>query len=326
MAITSERGRPARIFASQQCGIYIVSSNFLELWVPQESSKMFDLAEALARLLSGTEDYAPVVQAWADSAREFEKGLQVFLERIAPTFAALAEIDWVAAKRRLDELPEKSKAAMMLASSQGWFFGWHDSLQSLMELVESLAMVSPTDIDDVMTRYYRENFLPFAKELSERHPDRAAAIGAAVHAHTSLGVDGYLLSVPVFIAQADGLLTEITRVRSAMMKTSDGELQGSKALRERLASDSESLDMIYPLLNLHLLDFMKSSSARQTAAQTSGTSFTALNRHQVMHGELSNYGTEINSLKAFSFLVFVGAHLPIVLERDRVQSSIVAGP
>jgi hypothetical protein len=40
-----------------------------------------------------------------------------------------------------------------------------------------------------------------------------------------------------------------------------------------------------------------------------------------MHGEFSVYGTEINSLKAFSFLVCVGAHLPAVLERESTKGS-----
>jgi len=94
------------------------------------------------------------------------------------------------------------------------------------------------------------------------------------------------------------------------------ELQGSKAIRERLAANQGSLDLVQPILKLHESDFMKSAAARQITALASGESFTALNRHQVMHGESSDYGTEINSLKAFSFLVCVGAHLPAVLEHE----------
>jgi hypothetical protein len=101
-----------------------------------------------------------------------------------------------------------------------------------------------------------------------------------------------------------------------MMKDRKGqEFLASKALREKLAADQKSLDLLHPILMLHETDFMKSAEARQLAAQASGESFTALNRHQVMHGESSDYGTEINSLKAFSFLVCVGAHLPAVLDR-----------
>ena len=66
---------------------------------------------------------------------------------------------------------------------------------------------------------------------------------------------------------------------------------------------------------------MMSAKARENAAQASGKSFTALNRHQVMHGERSDYGTEINSLKAFSFSVFAGLHIPAVLIRDAASGS-----
>jgi len=136
-----------------------------------------------------------------------------------------------------------------------------------------------------------------------------------------MGSEGYLLSIPVFIAQADGLLTEITEVKSGMMRDRSGkELQASKALREKLAG-SEALGFLHPILNLHESDFMKSAEARQIAAQAAGESFTALNRHQVMHGESSDYGTEINSLKAFSFLVCVGSHLPAVLKWESSKST-----
>lgn len=283
----------------------------------QENPAGLDLDGAVKHFLQGLDAYAPIVLGLLEVARAVELQLETLAEEAMPSLVALAQIDWATLKRRLDELPEKSKAAMILASSKGWFFGWNDGLQSLMELVETLEVTQPADIDEVMAQYYRINLRPFTDELASKYPDRAAAIQAAVNAHSSLGCEGYLLSIPVFIAQADGLLTEITKVKSAMMKDHKGqEFLASKALREKLAADQKSLDLLHPILMLHETDFMKSAEARQLAAQASGESFTALNRHQVMHGESSDYGTEINSLKAFSFLVCVGAHLPAVLERE----------
>ncbi len=235
-------------------------------------------------------------------------------KKAMPSLLALAQFDWATLKRRLDELPEKSKAAMDLTLSKGWFFGWNDGLHSLMELIETLGVTQPADIDEVMARYYRINLRPFTDELTSKYPVRAAAIQAAVNAHSSLGCEGFLLSTPVFIAQADGLLTEITKVKSALNRMGK-ELQASRALREKHAADPKSLDFLQQIMMLHESDFMKSAEARQIAAQTSGKSFTALNRHQVMHGKSSDYGTEINSLKAFSFLVCAGLHLPAVQNR-----------
>src|SRR3981189_2557209 len=92
-----------------------------------------------------TEAYARFAQGVFDVARVIHHELQTiaekvapYLEKAAPYLVALAQIDWAAVKQRLDELPKKSKDAMRLALAEGWFFGWHDGLQSLMELVESL--------------------------------------------------------------------------------------------------------------------------------------------------------------------------------------------
>jgi hypothetical protein len=54
------------------------------------------------------------------------------LEKATPTLVAMAQIDWASLKRAMDELPEKSKAAMILASSKGWYFGWNDELARIM--------------------------------------------------------------------------------------------------------------------------------------------------------------------------------------------------
>lgn len=279
-------------------------------------------AETIRKFLQGLEVCAPAILEGLAAIGAMEKQLRTFS---APYVTALAQADWANMnrwlddlpniQRRLDELPQKSKEAMILASAKGWFFGWFDSLQGVTELIEKLKATKSEDIDEVMAEYYRKNLQFLTDELVNKYSDRAHIIKAAVNAHRTLGSDGYLLSIPIFIAQADGLLTEITKVKSAMMKDrGQQEMQASRALREKLASDQESLDLIYPVLKLHELDFMKSADERQALAKASGKPFTALNRHQVMHGESLDYGTEVNSLKAFSFLVFVGAHLPMVLE------------
>ena len=291
--------------------------------VSQESPATVDSDGTIKRFLAGLEIYAPVI------LNKLAEIAVLAQQHVAPYLEELAKIDWDEVKRRVDEvakLPEKSKATMILASSKGWFFGWNDLLRGVMDLIKKLeAAAKPNDIDEIMIEYYRENFQFFTDELVNRHPDRASVINAAVMAHRTLGTEGYILSIPVFIAQADGLLGEIAGVSSAASRVNNTrEFHASKALRERLTTDQETLDLIYPLLQLHVLDFMKSAAKRQEAAQASGDAFTALNRHQVMHGELFDYGTEINSLKAFSFLAFVGAHLPAVLEHGRPESAPVA--
>ena len=68
------------------------------------------------------------------------------------------------------------------------------------------------------------------------------------------------------------------------------------------------------------LDILKNKQARDSKVKQTGKVFDALNRHQVMHGEVSDYGTEINSVKAFSFLLFVALHVPGILAEAEKRS------
>jgi len=258
-------------------------------------------------------------------AHAFTEKLAQIASVAVPVMAALAEVipkialeirgDWREYLAKLDALPAQSKIAMTVAADKGWFFGWSTSLDDLMPLIERITSLPSDEIDQCMVDYYRVNFQDFIDRLVANNPSRSAAIAAASRAHSELGIDGFFLSTPVFIAQADGWLSEILGVESplGMKRDVKGEPKvrsttAGHLLKQKFESDQESLDLLHPVFTLHESDFLKSSSARSQASSSSGA-FTALNRHQVMHGECSDYGTELNSLKAFSFFVFVGLHL-----------------
>lgn len=230
------------------------------------------------------------------------------------------KIDWTEVSRRLDSMPSLSKKSMMLLLPMGWFLGWIDSLSELLPLLERLDGIDPRKVDDVMSQYYRENLDFIETELTQRYQARSAAIKSAFVAHRTLGDAGYFLSIPVFIAQADGLLSEILKVNSPLgTNTPTKEIKGASVLRPATSSDQELSDLLHPFFAIHNSDFLKSQAARDMEVMQSGQPFTGLNRHQVMHGECSSYGSEINSLKALSFLVFVGLHLPMMLDHNKIS-------
>ncbi|CAE6855370.1 hypothetical protein R75461_07680 [Paraburkholderia nemoris] len=275
------------------------------------TGKPVTVADYIAKWLTEQlEPHADAIEKGTVFLEELSKKIHAAAENVAAhlqgPLVALSKIDWDDVKRRLDSLPEKSKSAMILAASRGWFFGWNDSLEGVLTLVEKLDVADSNDVDDILVEYHRQNFESSVRDLIERHPKRAAVITAAVQAHNTSTTDGYFLSIPIFIAQADGLLSEISDLQSPL------SAKGLKALRASLEDDLESANLLYPLLILGELDFLKGAAERKSAAEASGQAFTALNRHQVMHGESWDYGSEINSLKAFSFLLFVGVHLPLI--------------
>ena len=243
--------------------------------------------EVLAKAVAG---FASVVEQLLTAAVKST-------EQWSGTINSLAEIDWQKVSQRLEDLPAHSKECMRTALSKGWFFGWHDDLQTVYTLIDTLLSVPAEQVDEVMIAFYRPRIGEYTDRLVGHHPTRSAPILAARNAHLMMSEEGYLLSIPVFIAQADGMLAQTFGMENALKKI-------GKIVKQRFADDPEKLDLLQPLLELESSKFMMSSGKRPE-------DFEGLNRHQVLHGEVSDYGTEVNSLKAFSFLVFVGLHLPV---------------
>lgn len=271
---------------------------------------------AIEKTLGTIQNYASAfVTSFQAVAKELEQKWQGAIVQAWPVLETLAKIDWKAVHAKLEKLPQRSKNAMHLAAEKGWFFGWNGSLQDVLELVDGVEGLEKNDLDEFLAQYHRDNLDEFSSALMSRYPHRLETISAALEAHKLASRSGYLLSIPVLLAQADGVLSEVTETESALQKAgrNEDQIRAAKWLKERFAKNPKSLDLAHPILNLHANDLLKSSKQRQAISTASGSAFTALNRHQVMHGEISDYGTELNSLKAFSFLVFVGLHLPDIL-------------
>ncbi|WP_458730065.1 hypothetical protein [Pseudomonas brenneri] len=275
------------------------------------------IAEVLAQAI---QKHAPHIQ---ESLVSFGNWLSEIGTQIAPVIQWVASVDWKHVQERLEGFPEASSQAMKVASREGWFFNWQGGFQDVMELTESIREASSaSDIDTILMAYYNDYWDYYSELLAEKYPARKTAIHAAINAHRSLAPAGYSLSIPVFLAQADGIFSEVTGIPSAMDKVKGQNLiKGSQWLSTQIGADEKAMGSLLPALELHELDILKSQGARNAKARETGKVFDALNRHQVMHGEVSDYGTEINSMKAFSFLLFVALHVPGILEDAKKRSA-----
>ncbi|WP_060477702.1 MULTISPECIES: hypothetical protein [Pseudomonas] len=272
------------------------------------------------------EDLAQAIHQHAPHIREtletFGKWVSDAYSKLAPAIKWVASVDWKHVQERFESFPEASSQAMKVASREGWFFNWQGGFQDVMELTERIRDAeSASDIDRILMAYYNDYWDYYAELIAEKYPARKAAIHAAIDAHRNFSPAGYSLSIPVFLAQADGIFSEVTGIPSAMDKVrGQNIIKGSQWLSEQIGADVEAIGCLLPILELHELDILKSQRAREAKAQESGRFFDALNRHQVMHGEVSDYGTEINSVKAFSFLLFVALHVPEILAEAKRRS------
>ena len=134
------------------------------------------------------------------------------------------------------------------------------------------------------------------KELCAKFPSRARIFTLAWQAHQRAE---YELSVPICLAQADGICRDLTSYQLFRKR------QGLPQIASYVASlpaDRFTTALLEPLTVVLPI----SASADQRSRDSK-----ELNRHSVLHGESVDYGTEINSLKSISLLQYVSS----VLER-----------
>jgi hypothetical protein len=287
---------------------------------PNESEEINARKKAFATaLMTLIEPHAPAIN---EKLQGFGKWLQGMSTKTTPLIQSLATIDWETLSERLKALPKHSSEAMQIASRQGWFFNWQGSLKQTVQMGNLLHDADGADaVDQILMDHYNECWDGYLELLAIAFPARNKTIEAAVKAHREFAPAGYSLSIPVFLAQADGIFSEVTGTPSAMDKVKrSSAIKGSVWVQDQIGEDQTAIDLLFPILQLHELDILKSRGARAEFSRESGKVFDALNRHQVMHGEISDYGTELNSVKAFSFLVFVALHVPDIIRSAKERS------
>ena len=155
-----------------------------------------------------------------------------------------------------------------------------------LALLSSYSDSEPDAIEEIMQKVFRERLDSIEAKLVVEYPQRAAILQEAFDAHRE---SKYNLSVPVLLAQADGIWYD----RIALNLFSGGTKKAIEALADQV-KDANSREFVRALITpdwpLALTEKHRSDD------------FSDLNRHLVAHGKSTDYGTEENSLRAVAFL------------------------
>lgn len=127
-------------------------------------------------------------------------------------------------------------------------------------------------------------------DLTAQFPARARLITAAVGAHRR---KEYALSIPVLLAQADGICQESKAVQLYSRRDK------VPALVRELGAASEPGNTFL----VSILDVFPMIWGEGERQQHVGEDF--LNRHAVLHGESVDYDTHVNGCRAISYLRYV---------------------
>ena len=249
--------------------------------------------------------HRPLTHAMEESSTPLQRHVEAFNATLEP----LAR-QWIDCHGQLDALAQQSQG--FFSTIERWAqkqpqrdqrtamsldrlatFGWYCDPAMPTSATTSFAHAftqgrSGGVVEDIAT-HFRSRVDVIEKDICARYPSRAALVHDAFGAHRS---KKYNLSVPVLLAQADGMWWDrfgvnffSRRGRTSFQSTSLSNIQFSV------------FKVFYGVFE-KLAPLWASHSDRPA-------DFDQLNRHQVLHGEVVDYGTEHNSLRAISFLAYL---------------------
>jgi type IV secretory pathway VirB2 component (pilin) len=225
-----------------------------------------------------------------DVAEQIKVGLEAVFERVAPVVAEMAEA--------FVRMPPAVQAALIRLGEAGWYIDMQGmSLSEPLEYVHMFEDGHVSEADEALAAHFESRLGEIEKSLTGRFPKRARIVSAAIAAHSR---GDFELSVPVLLTQVDGVCHELTGGHMFLRERSGRP--GTAAFVERTAKNALSSAIRSPLVQT--LPINVSQKHREP-------DFKALNRHMVLHGESTDYGTRINSLKAISLLNYVAGVLAL---------------
>lgn len=214
----------------------------------------------------------------------------------------------------LRSLPEDTKRFLRDLAYRGWFLTDEMTLNELsvfFNLSTSQNSVDEAQIDKYMEELVAKYADHIRASLYERYPARKRILESAFKAHDTGEFD---LSVPVFLAQADGIGMDLLNGTSPFSRKESAGVLAIAAEINRLSAQVDTI-LIEPL-GLRLGMTAKTTSSERTQHPH------IYNRHEVVHGISLNYGNKRNSLKAISLLGHLATVVHDVVAEHTASQSV----
>lgn len=190
----------------------------------------------------------------------------------------------------IDNMPEIAKQTILILGKNGWYISLDMPIKIPIKLSNKLLAGEKNEVDDLMSDfidYHLDNIQNF---IGDAFPKRSKLLLCAFNAHKK---GQYELSIPIFLSQSDGICYELIGYQLYSKKN---RIPKTAEYVEKFALDSFYASILEPLR----VPMPISANLNERKENT-----TSLNRHQILHGEIVNYGTRVNSCKAISLLNYI---------------------
>lgn len=276
-------------------------------------------------------------QSVAEISKKMSEGLIVLVERLQEIdFLKMSETLSLFAKA-FEKLSEKQRLVVDELTKCAWYMNSKNGIHMISEIL-NLDKENPKyieNIDKIMIDDLKEHENENYDWILNSFENRKSILSDALEEHK---IGRYNCSIPVFLNQIDGITRDLLgidkynnffkkipeKIRDSSGKNvKTGKLQPyTKEIANDLSKKIEKNDgfvysfVIYPLEKLSCLCYDSDDINKYIE---DGTIYCNFSRHGIVHGKDLDYGTEVNSYKCISILLYLCTIKEILLDKNEVN-------
>lgn len=222
-----------------------------------------------------------------DELHATSRSIQDALDRFAKSISLSVLPSLSAFADGVLRLPDELRLMVQVMAERGWFISSEMDMSHLRAFQQLHKTSQIPEIDTLMSKWIDQQIPRILESAVQQFPDRKTILEAAISAHHN---GQFALSVPVLLIQVEGMCIE--KLGKHLYATKNG-VPRTKATTENLIDGTLSEAFLLPLREVHGLTASKNDRGKWPDAP---------NRHEIIHGIATDYGTRLNSLKALSLL------------------------
>jgi hypothetical protein len=193
---------------------------------------------------------------------------------------------------RLKEYEAKTPGYLLLIAQNGWYIEL-DSEMKMPSAIAKLFQENQTDrANEKLIEYYDNNLIRIFETLEERHSNRKDIFKQILSSYNN---GNYYVIIPCILSQIDGVCFDFTQKKFFIKEKDNNYLPQISAELEK-STGSFLIIFLSPLKNQTPIMVQEKQISNFPCK---------LNRHEILHGINTDYGTKMNSLKVISLLKYI---------------------
>jgi hypothetical protein len=203
---------------------------------------------------------------------------------------------------RLKQYVENTPKYLLRIAQHGWFLDMDSELSFPSQIITEIESGSIEEVDRLLIEYYSENLEEIFKTVESRHEKRSHIIREL---KTNLDAGQYYAFIPQVFSQVDGICFDFTKKKFFIKNRQTYLPEVTQELEKATGSFAE----LY-------LSPLKSQTPIIAREEDLARFPCRLNRHEIMHGINTTYGSRVNCLKVLSLLKYVSDLLVLMDENS----------